>query len=66
MIENKSEIIEPHFYYSGEGNPTIVFHTVNDIAAVTMNRYVHTFSKTDYTLQIEQTCIATAGGGSIF
>lgn len=66
MIEDEPEILEPHFYYSGEGIPTIVFHTINDIGTVTMNRYVHTFSKSDYTLQVERTCIATAGGGIIF
>jgi hypothetical protein len=66
MIEKEPEIIEPYFYYSGEGTPTIVFHTINDIGTVTMNRYVHTFSNSDYTLQVERTCIATAGGGIIF
>lgn len=66
MTENEPEIIEPHFYYSDEGHPTIVFHTINDIYTVTMNRYIHTFSKSDYTLQVERTCIATAGGGIIF
>jgi hypothetical protein len=66
MIENEPEIIEPHFYYNNEGIPTIVFHTINDIGTVTMNRYVHTFSKSDYTLHVEQFCIATAGGGIIF
>ena len=66
MIEDEPEILEPHFYYSAQGNPTIVFHTINDIGIVTMNRYVQTFSKSDYTLQVEHTCIATAGGGIIF
>jgi hypothetical protein len=66
MIENEPEVIEPHFYYNSEGNPIIVFHTINDIGTVTWNRYVHTFRKSDYTVQIERTCIATAGGGIIF
>ncbi|MEK5419513.1 hypothetical protein [Paenibacillus sp. FSL L8-0708] len=66
MIEDEPATLEPHFYYSNLGNPTIVFHTINDIGTVTMNRYVHTFSKSDYTLRVERTCIATAGGGIIF
>ncbi|QAV16168.1 hypothetical protein EB820_19450 [Brevibacillus agri] len=66
MIEDEPEIIEPHFYYDVEGNPVIVFHTINDIGTTTFNRYVHTFSKNDYTAHVERTCIATAGGGIIF
>ncbi|MGG0937001.1 hypothetical protein ABHN11_12935 [Brevibacillus centrosporus] len=66
MIEDEPEIIEPHFFYDIEGNPVIVFHTINDIGTITLNRYVHTFSKTDYTAHVERTCIATSGGGIIF
>ncbi|MBA2937036.1 hypothetical protein HZF08_01810 [Paenibacillus sp. CGMCC 1.16610] len=66
MIEDIPEVIEPHFYYCDEGNPTVVFHTINDIGTVTMNRYVHTFSKSDYTLKFERFIIATAGGEIIF
>jgi len=66
MTEEKPEIIEPHFYYNQEGNPFIIFHTINDIGAVTLNRYTHVFSKNDYTLDVERTCIATAGPGIIF
>jgi hypothetical protein len=66
MSEEEPDIIEPHFYYSYEGNPIVVFHTINDIGTVTLNRYVHTFNKDDYTMQVELTCIATAGGGIIF
>jgi hypothetical protein len=66
MLKDEPEIIEPHFYYSCEGNPIAVFHTINDIGTVTLNRYVHTFNKDDYTMQVQLTCIATAGGGIIF
>ncbi|GAA1368389.1 hypothetical protein [Peribacillus frigoritolerans] len=66
MIEKEPDIIEPHFYYSREGYPVIVFHTINDIGTVTWNRYVHVFSKDDYTLKVELTCIATGGAGIIF
>ncbi|KWW21726.1 hypothetical protein AS888_04240 [Peribacillus simplex] len=66
MIEEEPEIKEPYFYYSKEGNPVIVFQTINDIGTVTWNKYVHVFSKDDYTLKVEQTCIATGGCGIIF
>ncbi|MCI1589780.1 hypothetical protein [Heyndrickxia oleronia] len=66
MIEDEPDVIEPHFYYGSEGNPVIVFHTVNDIGTVTLNRYQHVFGKEDYTLEVKRTCIATAGGGIIF
>lgn len=66
MIEDEPDIIEPHFYYSSDGNPVIVFYTINDIGTVTLNRYVHVFSKDDYTVKVERTCIATAGAGIIF
>jgi len=66
MNENEPDVIEPYFYYGSEGNPVIVFHTINDIGTVTMNRYIHVFNKDDYTLQAERTCIATAGAGIIF
>ncbi|ACT03361.1 hypothetical protein [Paenibacillus sp. JDR-2] len=66
MIEEEPEIIEPHFYYNSEGNPVIVFHTINDIAVITMKRYVCTFDKSDYTLTVEVTRIAEAGFGIIF
>lgn len=66
MIEKEPDIKEPHFYYSREGYPVIVFHTINDIGTVTWNRYVHVFNKDDYTLKVEQTCIATGGAGIIF
>lgn len=33
----------PHFYYEEEGNPIVVFHTINDIGTVTCNKYVHKF-----------------------
>ncbi|PEJ34210.1 hypothetical protein CN689_08690 [Peribacillus butanolivorans] len=45
MIEKEPDIKEPHFYYSSEGNPVIVFYTINDIGTVTWNRYVHVFIK---------------------
>ncbi|MBE5394934.1 hypothetical protein [Brevibacillus borstelensis] len=66
MIEDEPEIIDPHFYYDNEGNPTVVFYTINDIGTVTLNRYVHTFSQSDYTMRVERSCIATAGPGIIF
>lgn len=66
MLEDEPDIVEPHFYYGVEGNPVIVFHTINDIGTVTMNRYEHVFSKEDYTVEVKRTCIATAGGGIIF
>lgn len=66
MTEEEPEIIEPLFYYNQEGNPVIIFHTINDIGAVTLNRYTHVFSKDDYTLNVERNCIATAGPGIIF
>jgi hypothetical protein len=66
MIEDEPEIIEPHFYYNYDGNPVVVFHTINDIYTVTLNRYVHVFNKDDYTLNVERNIIATAEGGIIF
>lgn len=66
MNENEPEIIEPHFYYNNQGNPVVVFHTINDIGMVTLNRYVHIFNKDNYTLEVERICIANAGGGIIF
>jgi hypothetical protein len=66
MLEEEPAIIEPHFYYNREGNPVIVFYTINDIGTITLNRYIHVFSKDDYTVKVERTCIAEAGGGIIF
>lgn len=66
MLEDEPDIIEPHFYYGIEGNPVIVFYTINDIGTVTLSRYEHVFSKKDYTLEVKRTCIATAGVGIIF
>jgi hypothetical protein len=66
MLEQEPDIIEPYFYINSEGNPVVVFHTINDIGTVTFNRYVHIFSKDDYIVEVEQTCIATADGGIIF
>lgn len=66
MLEDEPDIIEPHYYHGVEGNPIIVFHTINDIGTVTLNRYEHVFSKEDYTLEVKRTCIATAGWGIIF
>jgi hypothetical protein len=66
MMGEYPEFIEPHFYYNEEGNPVVVFYTINDIGTITLNRYEHTFSKEDYTLNVNKTCIATAGGGIIF
>ncbi|WP_236035122.1 hypothetical protein [Alkalihalobacterium elongatum] len=66
MEEEEPKIIEPHFYYNTEGNPVVIFHTINDIGVVTFNRYEHIFSKGDYTLSVNKKCIATADGGIIF
>ena len=66
MLKDEPDIIDPHFYYDDEGNPVVIFHTINDIGMVTLNRYKHTFNKNNYTLESERTCIATAGGGIIF
>jgi hypothetical protein len=66
MLEDEPDLIEPHYYHGIEGNPIIVFHTINDIGTVTLNRYEHVFSKEDYTLEVKRTCIATAGWGIIF
>ncbi|MCK1997511.1 hypothetical protein MPH47_09805 [Psychrobacillus psychrodurans] len=66
MIEENPDIIEPHFFYNQSGYPVIVFYTINDIGSVTFNKYVHTFNKNDYTVEVERSCIATAGIGIIF
>lgn len=66
MLEEEPEIIEPHFYYNYEGHPVIVFHTINDIGEITWNRYTHVFSKEDYTLDEQVTCIGSAGMGIMF
>lgn len=62
----KPKIVEPHFYINGSGYPVVIFHTINDIGTVTYNRYVHTFSKEDYTLEFQHSCLATGGRGIIF
>jgi hypothetical protein len=64
--ESDPEIVEPHFYYNQEGNPVVVFYTINDIGTVTLNRYEHIFNKENYTLSVYRTCISTAGAGIIF
>lgn len=66
MIEQNPEIIGPYFYYNSKGNPVIVFHTINDIRTVTLNRYIHTFNKDDYMVEVERKRIGTAGEGIIF
>jgi hypothetical protein len=64
--ESEPEIVDPHFYYNEEGNPIVVFYTINDIGKVTLNRFEHIFNKNNYTLSVNRTCIATAGAGIIF
>jgi hypothetical protein len=66
MEESEPEIMEPHFYHDENGNPVVVLHTINDIGQVTLNQYIHVFSKKDYTLTVERKLIATAGAGIIF
>lgn len=66
MQEGEPKTIEPNFYYSKEGNPVIISHTINDSVTVTLNRYEHIFSKEDYTLSVDRICIATAGAGITF
>lgn len=66
MFEPKPDVWEPHFYYSKENEPVIVFYTISNIGQEKINRFVHTFSPEDYTLKIEICCIATGGGGIIF
>jgi hypothetical protein len=64
--EVEPEIVEPQFYHNEEGNPVIIFYTINDIGTVTLNRYEHIFNKENYTLSVNKTCIATAGAGIVF
>ncbi|MBA2176037.1 hypothetical protein H0266_14160 [Halobacillus locisalis] len=66
MEQDQPDIIEPYFYYNRSGHPVVVYHTTNDIGVITWNRYVHTFSKDDYTAHVDKTVIATAGAGIIF
>ncbi|MET1248966.1 hypothetical protein ABWW58_09285 [Sporolactobacillus sp. STCC-11] len=66
MNEPIPDIIEPNFYYNSKGNPVVIFYTINDIGQVTLNRYVHTFNKENYTLDVKHTVIAEGGSGIIF
>jgi hypothetical protein len=66
MELEEPELCEPHFYYSSDGQPTIVFHTVDCVEPMTINRFIHTFSKTSYTMSIACELIASGSGGIIF
>lgn len=62
------KLIRPHFYYDKKGRPVIVFHTINPIGTLTLNRYEHTFESHGYRLTCKKTVLATDqdGGGLIF
>lgn len=59
------DILNPHFFYQN-GNPTIIFYTVNDIGYYKLNRYIHTFEKESYIQKVEREEIGSATGGIIF
>jgi hypothetical protein len=60
------EVWEPHFYYTSDGEPTIVFYTVDKVHPMTINRFTHTFSKDNYMIRIDREIVATGSGGIIF
>lgn len=64
-LEEIPEHLFPHFFYKN-GYPVIVFHTINDIGQITVNRYTHVFRNGDYTQDVTRQEIGYGGSGIIF